>query len=93
MAKASFWVSMPAAFVGQKPVSMFLAALFQWLTPVSGFKFLCLRRLMGYARFWVSRFNFVEGFAVLTTLFQWLKPFLSFRFLWLRRFSLRGFYG
>ena len=38
------------------------------------------RRLMGYARFYVSvakavsEFNFVEGCAVLAMLFQWATP-------------------
>jgi hypothetical protein len=43
-----------------------MAAPFLWATPVSGFEW--LRRLMGYARFWVS----------MAAPFDGLRPFLSF---------------
>jgi hypothetical protein len=42
-----------------------------WLRQLE--KFLCLRRLNGFAVSMPTAFNFVEGFAV-----QWLTPFLSF---------------
>ena len=59
-------------FVWADAVSM--PAAFEWASPVSRFE--CLRRLMGYARFWVYPSpEPVEGWL---RRFYGLRPFLGF---------------